>query len=371
MKKNKKLALLILVFVFATNMFAGCFNNVLFELYFVVDNSIYCIIRTDGKSPISMPDNPQKLGYTFDGWYWDKNAWHQPFTINSIQNQPLQKNMCIYAKWNDITYNITYDIDFGINNENNISIGNSNKEITLYNPISEFEFDGWYTDYNFTTKVEKINIGNMQDVSLVAKWIIPENYSCVYVNGWSAQQEIPYQSYILIEKCDKQSVDTNDFVCMGTNEFCITHQVIGIKYDGYFEPGECYSWEMNGKTYHAYYGYQVGDQHNITAKEGGVPSAEAQAQEISNMTLATNIKTDCNLITMANSEDGNTTKDYRNFETDFVGKVVWHNYTLGKTLFILKDPSFRTRVLAIGLASCVVMVFVMASQSKLHIGFFD
>jgi len=40
-------------------------------------------------------------------------------------------------------------------------------------------------------------------------------------------------------------------------------------------------------------------------------------------------------------------------------------------LFILKDPSFRTRVLAIGLAACVVMVFVMASQSKLHIGFFD
>lgn len=198
-------------------------------------------------------------------------------------------------------------------------------------------------------------------------------YKYILVNGWSAQQKIPYQSFILTYKCQKTDLYVNDFATTsinGTGGY-ITHQVIGIKYDGYFEIGECYSWEMNDKTYHAYYGYQVGDQHNITAKEGGVPSAEAQAQEISNMTLATNIKTDCNLITMANSEDGNTTKDYRNFETDFVGKVVWHNYTLGKTLFIIKDPSFRTRVLAIGLAACVVMVFVMASQSKLHIGFFD
>lgn len=198
-------------------------------------------------------------------------------------------------------------------------------------------------------------------------------YKYILVNGESARQKIPYQSLIVVKKCDKQELYVNDFATtsIGGKSGYITHQVIGIKYDGYFEIGECYSWEMNDKTYHAYYGYQVGGDSDITAKEGGIPSAEDQEIEIAGMTLSSNIKTDCNLITMQFSEKGDATKDFRNFETDFVGKVVWHNYTIGKTIFILKDPSFRNRVFFLGLITCVVMVFVMAYQSKLHIGFFD
>ena len=110
-------------------------------------------------------------------------------------------------------------------------------------------------------------------------------YKYILVNGWSAQQKIPYQSFILTYKCSKTDLYVNDFATTSINGKggYITHQVIGIKYDGYFENGECYSWEMNGQTYHAYYGYQVGDQHNITAKPGGIPSTEVQAEEISNM----------------------------------------------------------------------------------------
>ena len=194
----------------------------------------------------------------------------------------------------------------------------------------------------------------------------------ILVNGWSAQQKIPYQSLIITYKCKKSDLNVNDFATTslnGTGSY-ITHQVIGIKHEGYFVQGECYSWEMNGETYHSYYGYQVGEQHNITAKPGPIPDEATQIAEKSNMT-PTGVKSNCNLITMADSEDGNTTKDYRNFETDFVGKVVWFNYTLGRTLFILKDPAFRNRILLIGVFSCVVMVFVMSNQSKLEVGFYD
>ena len=196
-------------------------------------------------------------------------------------------------------------------------------------------------------------------------------YQYILVDGWSAQQEIPYQSFILTYRCQKTDLHVNDFATMNLNGY-VTHQVIGMKYDGYFEPGECYSWEMNGSTHHAYYGYQTGsDSGNITALDGGIPSAEVQEEELANMTLSDDLSTRCNLITMANSEDGNARKEYRNFEDEFVGKVIWHNYTIGRTMYILKDSSFRNRVLLLGIASCVIMVFVMSTQSNLYVGFYD
>ena len=197
-------------------------------------------------------------------------------------------------------------------------------------------------------------------------------YKYILVNGDSARQKIPRESFILTFKCEKTDVYVNDFVTINNSGSYVTHQVIGIKYDGYFQPGECYSWEMNGNTYHAYYGYQSGgDSGNITAKSGGIPSAEIQEHEISNMDLSPNYDVDCNLITMANSADGNARKEYRNFEEEFVGKVIWHNYTLGKTLFILKDSSFKNRLFLFGILGSIVMVFVMSKQSELEIGYYD
>lgn len=198
-------------------------------------------------------------------------------------------------------------------------------------------------------------------------------YKYILVNGSSSAQEIPFQSFILTYKCKKSDVHVNDFAMtsLSNGRTYLTHQVIGIKYDGYFEPGECYSWEMNGETYHSYYGFHVNGENDVTAKSGGIPSEAVQNQEKANMTPDGNIKLDCDLITMANSQDGNTTKEYRTFETDFKGKVIWHNYTLGKTLFILRDPAWRNRLLLIGIIYCIVIVFVMSNQSKLHIGFYD
>ena len=196
-------------------------------------------------------------------------------------------------------------------------------------------------------------------------------FKYILVNGWSAQQKIPYQSMILTYKCSKEELQVNDFATTKLGNGYVTHQVIGMKYEGYFELKECYSWEMNGETYHSYYGYQVGSSHDITAKPGPIPSPEVQEAELENMQPSSDAITNCNLITMANSEDGNARKEYKNFENEFVGRVIWHNYTLGKTFFILKDPEIRSRVLLLGIVSCIIMVFVMAEQSKLKVGFYD
>lgn len=73
-----------------------------FTLYFDSNGGTeVSAIKTDGKSVVSMPDDPTKDGYIFGGWYWDNNTFNQPFTANSLVNNPLNSNMTVYAKWNE------------------------------------------------------------------------------------------------------------------------------------------------------------------------------------------------------------------------------------------------------------------------------
>jgi uncharacterized repeat protein (TIGR02543 family) len=72
------------------------------KVNFIVDGETYATINTSGNEIIQMPEDPVKDGYEFDGWYWDKNSWTQPFTANSLLNAPLSSDMKVYAKWEKI-----------------------------------------------------------------------------------------------------------------------------------------------------------------------------------------------------------------------------------------------------------------------------
>jgi len=64
---------------------------------FIVDGVEYSRVETKGNEIIVMPTNPQKDGYTFVGWFWDKDAWQRPFTANSMLTEPLKSDMSVYA----------------------------------------------------------------------------------------------------------------------------------------------------------------------------------------------------------------------------------------------------------------------------------
>lgn len=80
--------------------FSACGGNVEFKINFVVENEVYATVSTSGNEVISMPENPTKDDYTFDGWYWDENTWEKPFTANSLLDAPLSSDMKVYAKFN-------------------------------------------------------------------------------------------------------------------------------------------------------------------------------------------------------------------------------------------------------------------------------
>lgn len=98
-KKQHVLAFLILSLV-TMMIFAACAkNSVKINLYFRVDGEIYATINTSGNEVITIPADPQKDGYDFDGWYFDDGVWEKPFMANSLLNAAISSNMSVYAKF--------------------------------------------------------------------------------------------------------------------------------------------------------------------------------------------------------------------------------------------------------------------------------
>ena len=99
----KKIVLTMLAFtltVILTLGLASCSGSVKFDLNFLVDKEVYASISTSGNEAIELPENPNKDGYTFVGWYWDEDLWQKPFTANSLLDAPLSSDMSVYAKFN-------------------------------------------------------------------------------------------------------------------------------------------------------------------------------------------------------------------------------------------------------------------------------
>ncbi len=88
----------IAAFAAATLSLTAC-GKVDFTVKFSVDGETYASVSTGGSEVIKMPADPQKDGYTFDGWFWDDGVWARPFTANSLLNEPLKSDMTVYAKF--------------------------------------------------------------------------------------------------------------------------------------------------------------------------------------------------------------------------------------------------------------------------------
>ena len=110
MKKIKFLILVVLSCLLG--LFAVACNQVIefdYNIDFVVDGEVVATVGTNGEK-ISMPQNPTKEDYTFDGWYWDEGEWNDEFTLNSILDQPLQdkNHYKVYAKWKGILVTVMF-----------------------------------------------------------------------------------------------------------------------------------------------------------------------------------------------------------------------------------------------------------------------
>ena len=123
--------------------------------------------------------DPVKTGYTFAGWY-------------SADNSPVTKipqgstgDITLYAKWEPVSYTITYELESGTNApENPASYNVETETITLKDPAKAgYTFAGWYSADN--SPVTKIPQGSTGDITLYAKWVT-DIEGKVFVRGGDA-----------------------------------------------------------------------------------------------------------------------------------------------------------------------------------------
>lgn len=151
---------------------------------------------------IEFPEDPKRNGYYFTGWYTDKDCttkWdkeHDKFAKkNALTGQYEKKDgkyevqdTTLYAGWELDVIEIIYHLNDGENNSSNptsytIKHEPTEKDIALYgtydkareytlldyltleNPTrTGYEFGGWYTDSEFTNRVNNISRISLTDI---------------------------------------------------------------------------------------------------------------------------------------------------------------------------------------------------------------
>ena len=113
-----------------------------------------------------------KDGYTFEGWY-SEAAFTADNEVTEIATGSTG-DVILYAKFDAITYDISYTLDGGTNAANNpADYTVETATITLANASKTGRtFKGWYSDAAFTAdnEVTEIATGSTGDISLYAKY---------------------------------------------------------------------------------------------------------------------------------------------------------------------------------------------------------
>ena len=182
---------------------AAC-TNIEFDynIDFCVDGKTIASAGTNGDK-ISMPKNPEKDGYAFEGWFWDDGEWEKPFTLNSILDQPIQdvNRFTVYAKWKStVYYTVVFNANGGNGSMSDMTAAKDEK-ITLLNsftPTQDYVFGGWNTKADGSGKAyangeSVINLCNAgETVTLYAQWHELERFYFTVIfdsNGGSGQMD--------------------------------------------------------------------------------------------------------------------------------------------------------------------------------------
>ncbi len=127
------------------------------------DLSIYTISETD----IELPEVPELEGHIVKGWYTADGVKVTSIPAGSIGD------LVLYAEYDLVTYTITYYLNGGENNDQNVTEYQYGNLPTLHDPLSRngYTFDGWYTDATFSGKaIADISDCANRNVILYAKW---------------------------------------------------------------------------------------------------------------------------------------------------------------------------------------------------------
>ena len=154
------------------------------------DKPIYYTVKFDsnGGSPVQTraiesgktliePDEPERIGYTFVGWYNEDTAWN-------FETETVKSNVNLTAKWERISHTVTFNSD-GAAAIDSQTVYDGNLVTAPQDPTkADSRFIGWYNGesaWNFSS--DTVNA----DMTLTAKWEPITTYTVIFnSNGGSA-----------------------------------------------------------------------------------------------------------------------------------------------------------------------------------------
>jgi uncharacterized repeat protein (TIGR02543 family) len=117
----------------------------------------------------SMPANPTRTGYAFDGWYTAKNGGGSAFTADTM----VTRDLTVFAKWITL-YTITFDADGGSPTTQTRTVidgGMLGANMPSEPTRTDYAFDGWYTDRNGGGSALTVDTIITSNLTVYAKWL--------------------------------------------------------------------------------------------------------------------------------------------------------------------------------------------------------
>ena len=134
------------------------------------------------------PTNPTKNGYTFKGWYTEKECKNKYNFSTAVED-----NKTLYAGWEAIQYNITYVLNGGNNDSRNPSTYTKEDTVTFKSPTKENStFLGWYENADFSRNPIGSISNRTGNITLYAKWKTNEAENAKYKTEYYTEENGKY-----------------------------------------------------------------------------------------------------------------------------------------------------------------------------------
>lgn len=120
---------------------------------------------------VTKPTAPQKVGYTFGGWYKEPTCATEFKFTGETDADKVTSNITLYAKWSINQYNVTFDNQgHGIQPPTQ-KVNHGAKAKNPGDLVEQgYRFEGWYTDLANENSRYTFNDQVTSDVTLHAKW---------------------------------------------------------------------------------------------------------------------------------------------------------------------------------------------------------
>ena len=134
------------------------------------------------------PTNPTKNGYTFKGWYTEKECKNKYNFSTAVED-----NKTLYAGWDAKQYNITYVLNGGTNDSSNPSTYRTGDTVTFKAPTKENStFLGWYEKEDFSGNPIGSISNRTENITLYAKWKTNEAENAKYKTEYYTEENGKY-----------------------------------------------------------------------------------------------------------------------------------------------------------------------------------